>query len=605
MDRNELKKLTQNLKDLGAEHTPALKDLVAQYPYFQLGQMLYLKALHNQESYHFNTQLKIAASHTLDRTRVYELIKGNVNIEVRKLNEAPVYKQDTSKRVADEILPPTQAIVQEPSTPAPNDLSETVEVQPEVFKMELPVNETQRTVAAQEDDRKDLPRPQSRNKVEEQSGDLSKLSIEDIKERVKRILAEREQMGGKSLHTTLDTNELPKEEEQTSETFNTNIESQEAEEVVAQKNELISTHKEEEKTTEAAIEQALPEEQPTAETTPLVQEQPIIPSLPAQEKEPKATEEATIQNPAAPIVEDTEGLSQAEIYRRKAQAIIEKSRQLKQKLESEHILPNAADQVNEAEHQEEKAEPTPQTATQEPLVRDEKETVITEEQLVKQEPTEVEATTTTLETTQTQESQEVIPEKPRIHFEIETEQIQDQEAEEVVAEQIPAQEPEEKPETTPIRSEKPLQQEVATHPKVEEDLTPPAPDDMQGFLHWLKAVNQKKKEENSKAKAPQPTQKAPQPNQLKSEKKELIDSFINSNMQFKPEKKKMESAPIVDLSERYTDASSDLMTETLAQVYAEQGHKTKAIQAYEILKLKYPEKSSYFAAQINKLKKDK
>jgi len=45
------------------------------------------------------------------------------------------------------------------------------------------------------------------------------------------------------------------------------------------------------------------------------------------------------------------------------------------------------------------------------------------------------------------------------------------------------------------------------------------------------------------------------------------------------------------------------VTETLAKVYIRQKHYKKAIQAYEILMLKYPEKSSFFASQISEIKK--
>lgn len=45
-----------------------------------------------------------------------------------------------------------------------------------------------------------------------------------------------------------------------------------------------------------------------------------------------------------------------------------------------------------------------------------------------------------------------------------------------------------------------------------------------------------------------------------------------------------------------------LVTETLAKIYALQGNINKAIRAYEILSLKYPQKSAYFAALILKLK---
>ena len=45
------------------------------------------------------------------------------------------------------------------------------------------------------------------------------------------------------------------------------------------------------------------------------------------------------------------------------------------------------------------------------------------------------------------------------------------------------------------------------------------------------------------------------------------------------------------------------MTETLARVYLEQKKYKNAIQAYKILSLKYPEKSSFFADRIKAVEK--
>lgn len=50
------------------------------------------------------------------------------------------------------------------------------------------------------------------------------------------------------------------------------------------------------------------------------------------------------------------------------------------------------------------------------------------------------------------------------------------------------------------------------------------------------------------------------------------------------------------------DDFTDFATETLAQIYAEQGYYEQACAIYSKLSLRFPEKSAYFAAQIDKIK---
>ena len=45
------------------------------------------------------------------------------------------------------------------------------------------------------------------------------------------------------------------------------------------------------------------------------------------------------------------------------------------------------------------------------------------------------------------------------------------------------------------------------------------------------------------------------------------------------------------------------VSETLAKIFMMQGDYSKALEAYESLRLKYPEKRLYFASQIKKLRK--
>ena len=84
---------------------------------------------------------------------------------------------------------------------------------------------------------------------------------------------------------------------------------------------------------------------------------------------------------------------------------------------------------------------------------------------------------------------------------------------------------------------------------------------------------------------------------------ELIDKII-SNL---PKTPKVSTSSSFYSAENKAKESlletEDLVTETLAQIYAAQGNIHKAIRAYEILSLKFPQKNTYFAAKIEELKK--
>jgi|JI10StandDraft_1071094.scaffolds.fasta_scaffold141013_2 hypothetical protein len=85
----------------------------------------------------------------------------------------------------------------------------------------------------------------------------------------------------------------------------------------------------------------------------------------------------------------------------------------------------------------------------------------------------------------------------------------------------------------------------------------------------------------------------------KQKKLAIIDKFIEANPKIAPVKETSKTP--VNIS-KIAEEPTHLMTETLAKVYLEQKKYTKAIQAYEILILKYPEKSSFFATRINEIK---
>ena len=122
------------------------------------------------------------------------------------------------------------------------------------------------------------------------------------------------------------------------------------------------------------------------------------------------------------------------------------------------------------------------------------------------------------------------------------------------------------------------------------------------FQEWLqlsklKPIEREEQTDQTNISEPEPTSEV---NFEKQKKNVLIDKFIENNPKIPPIKKDTE-VPAIFYEPSNADNSS-LMTETLARVYLEQKKYQKAIQAYEILILKYPEKSSFFADRILDIK---
>jgi hypothetical protein len=89
--------------------------------------------------------------------------------------------------------------------------------------------------------------------------------------------------------------------------------------------------------------------------------------------------------------------------------------------------------------------------------------------------------------------------------------------------------------------------------------------------------------------------------QRKKTQSDLIDKFISESPRIEP-RRETSDQPNDDLAEQFTEEQGGFVTETLARIYINQGYYSKAIDIYEKLSLKFPEKSDYFATQIEKIK---
>ncbi|WP_036380137.1 hypothetical protein [Muricauda sp. MAR_2010_75] len=140
----------------------------------------------------------------------------------------------------------------------------------------------------------------------------------------------------------------------------------------------------------------------------------------------------------------------------------------------------------------------------------------------------------------------------------------------------------------------PIKAKEETTPETDLKLGKPIPftkKEKHSFTEWLQLT--------SKTSEQEPEEDVME--ELEKKKKfDLLDKFLEKNPKIVPAENTKAN---VDIKASTKFDKNELMTETLAKVYLEQKKYKKAIQAFKILSLKYPEKSGFFADQIRAVKK--
>ena len=89
----------------------------------------------------------------------------------------------------------------------------------------------------------------------------------------------------------------------------------------------------------------------------------------------------------------------------------------------------------------------------------------------------------------------------------------------------------------------------------------------------------------------------------KKQKSDLIDNFLLDQTAKSSSKPKMEFFSADSMAKKSIQDDETFVSETLASIYLKQGNLPKALRAYEILVVKYPEKIHIFAPLLEKIKK--
>ncbi|HEX8517807.1 MAG TPA: hypothetical protein VF868_16535 [Bacteroidia bacterium] len=126
MNKTQFISFLENPSVLAEKESGLLAGLVKDFPYFQTAYLLYAKSLHNQNSIHYNNQLKVTAAYATDRKMLHKLITGRNEPKPRlstpvipEIKEPETLKEEPVTVPEPEMTPPA---VDDLPEPGPKDV---------------------------------------------------------------------------------------------------------------------------------------------------------------------------------------------------------------------------------------------------------------------------------------------------------------------------------------------------------------------------------------------------------------------------------------------------------------------------------------------------
>lgn len=542
------------------KQTEALGNVLIEFPYFQSARALRLKGLFNQNSFKYNYALKVTAAHTADRSILFDFITSETFTSIQN---------DFYDKKLRDLL---NINVLDSEVVSPDEIKKSIEVRIDPIEQSILTSIKQATSNVFEE-----PIKAEEKTAEPIIEESAESPIEEIKAVVFEEVIKTEDISTEETPETLVEETEPAVFEE-AKTHDESIDIIKEETIVIPVKETKHTFFE-----EVVDDEEVEEIEKTFDSNPII-EKPIstIEEIaPVVFEEPKKHTEIRID----PIEES--------IYNsiKEATTVVFEESKPAEKEAAEIVEPKITEQYKEIAS-----------------------VVFEEVKITEEKPNEVNPTIVDEPTTVEESPKEVINfilEEP-IFIEESKDVITDSIDESVIEENTPKTQFEE---TVKIAEEnleigKPLDFSVKEKHSFQEwlQLARPEPIDRTNEIvqEDIKAVE---KSAQKIERTPEPIQETIPETILETEiiedekkkKAELIDKFIETNPKISPIKSDPITLPPIQFNINQDD-NTYLMTETLARVYLEQKKYTKAIQAYEILILKYPEKISFFADRISDIK---